>query len=93
MRTVGPPAATGDVPDLDVSLLRNLEFRTLTITQFFSLAGDQLARVALSRPRLQPDQLRALQAAIAYALTFVPAAIGGPLARRPRRPPAARDRS
>jgi MFS family permease len=72
-----------------LSLLRNLEFRTLIITQFFSLAGDQLARVALSVLVFNRTD-SALQAAIAYALTFVPAAIGGPLLagladRRPRR--------
>ncbi len=71
------------------SLLRNLEFRTLIVTQFFSLAGDQLARVALSVLVFNRTN-SALQAAIAYALTFVPAAIGGPLLagladRRPRR--------
>ncbi len=72
-----------------LSLLHNLEFRTLIITQFFSLAGDQLARVALSVLVFNRTD-SALQAAIAYALTFVPAAIGGPLLsgladRRPRR--------
>jgi MFS family permease len=72
-----------------LSLLRNVEFRILTITQFLSIAGDQLARVALSV--LVFDRTNsALQAAVAYALTFVPAAIGGPLLsgladRRPRR--------
>jgi MFS family permease len=71
------------------SLLRNVEFRVLTVTQFLSIAGDQLARVALTV--LVFDRTNsALQAAIAYALTFVPAAIGGPLLagladRRPRR--------
>jgi MFS family permease len=72
-----------------LSLLRNVEFRILSFTQFFSIAGDQLARVALSV--LVFDRTNSsLQAAIAYALTFVPAAIGGPLLngladRRPRR--------
>jgi MFS family permease len=72
-----------------LSLLRNLEFRILIITQSLSIAGDQMARVALSV--LVFDRTNsALQAAIAYALTFVPAAIGGPLLngladRRPRR--------
>ncbi|HEX4431920.1 MAG TPA: hypothetical protein VHZ96_21810, partial [Frankiaceae bacterium] len=89
-RPAPPPsgaAATRRVPMH--SLLRNLEFRTLLITQFFSLAGDQLARVALSVLVFNRTN-SALQAAIAYALTFVPAAIGGPLLagladRRPRR--------
>ncbi len=72
-----------------LSLLRDVEFRVLSITQFVSIAGDQLARVALSV--LVFDRTNsALQAAIAYALTFVPGAIGGPLLsgladRRPRR--------
>lgn len=71
------------------SLLREREFRVLTITQFFSLAGDQLARVALSVLVFNRTN-SPLQAAIAYALTFIPAAIGGPLLtgladRRPRR--------
>jgi MFS family permease len=72
-----------------LSLLRNLEFRAMAIAQFFSLAGDQMARVALSV--LVFDRTSsALEAAIAYALTFVPAALGGPLLsgladRRPRR--------
>ena len=80
-----PPAA----PTSMLSLLRNLEFRILIITQSLSIAGDQMARVALSV--LVFDRTNsALQAAIAYALTFVPAAIGGPLLngladRRPRR--------
>ncbi len=71
------------------SLLRNLEFRAMAIAQFFSLAGDQIARVALSVLVFNRTS-SALQAAIAYALTFVPAALGGPLLsgladRRPRR--------
>jgi MFS family permease len=72
-----------------LSLLRNLEFRILAVTQFLSIAGDQLARVALSVLVFNRTD-SALQAAIAYALTFVPAAIGGPLLsgladRRPRK--------
>lgn len=71
------------------SLLRNLEFRAMSIAQLLSLAGDQMARVAVSV--LVFDRTSsALDAAIVYALTFVPAAIGGPLLagladRRPRR--------
>ncbi len=72
-----------------LSLLREPEFRVLTLTQFLSIAGDQLARVALTVLVFNRTN-SALQAAIAYALTFVPAAIGGPLLtgladRRPRR--------
>ena len=79
----GPPASSM------WALLRNVEFRVLTLTQFLSIAGDQLARVALTV--LVFDRTNsAFQAAIAYALTFIPAAIGGPLLsgladRRPRR--------
>ncbi len=72
-----------------LSLLRGTEFRILTITQFFSIAGDQLARVALTVLVFNRTN-SALQAAIAYALSFIPAAIGGPLLsgladRHPRR--------
>ena len=71
------------------AVLKNLEFRTLFIAQFFSLAGDQLARVALTVLVFNRTN-SALEAAIAYALTFIPAVIGGPLLagladRRPRR--------
>jgi MFS family permease len=59
-------------------LLRDREFCTLIVTQFFSVAGDQLARVALTVLVFNRTD-SALQAAVAYALTFVPAAIGGPL--------------
>ena len=80
-----PPPSSASM----LSLLRNVEFRILTITQFLSIAGDQLARVALSVLVFNRTN-SAFQAAIAYALTFVPAAIGGPLLsgfadRRPRR--------
>ena len=72
-----------------LSLLREPEFAVLTFAQFFSVAGDQMARVALSVLVFARTD-SALQAAITYALTFVPAAIGGPLLsgladRRPRR--------
>ncbi len=60
------------------SLLRDPEFAALTFTQFVSIAGDQLARVALSV--LVYDRTNsALQTAVTYALTFLPVAIGGPL--------------
>jgi MFS family permease len=87
--TAHPGSPRAPAPTSIRSLLRNVEFRVLTVTQFFSLAGDQLARVALSV--LVFDRTNsALQAAITYALTFIPAAIGGPLLngladRRPRR--------
>lgn len=70
-------------------LLRDREFRALTIAQFLSIIGDQLARVALTVLVFNRTN-SPLEAAVAYALSFVPSAIGGPLLsgladRRPRR--------
>lgn len=70
-------------------VLRNREFRTLWIADAQSMAGDQLARVALSVLVFQRTSSSALTA-LTYALTFLPALFGGallaPLAdRRPRR--------
>jgi len=76
------PATFGDA-------LRVREFRAVFLAQLFSELGDQLARVALSvlvyRASNSP-----LLTALAYALTYLPAAIGGPLLgpiadRAPRR--------
>jgi MFS family permease len=83
------PAPRPPAPVSMLSLLRNVEFRALAITQFLSIAGDQLARVALSVLVFNRTN-SALQTAAAYALTFLPAAVGGPLLagladRRPRR--------
>src|SRR3954454_6651385 len=65
------PATFGDA-------LRVREFRAIFAAQLFSELGDQLARVALSvlvyRASNSP-----LLTALAYALTYLPAAIGGPL--------------
>jgi MFS family permease len=74
--STAPPRSPA--PTSMLSLLRNVEFRVLTITLFFSIVGDQLARVALSVFVFDRTN-SSLQAAVAYALTFVPSAIGGPL--------------
>lgn len=54
------------------------EFRALTLAWVVSLGGDQLARVALSV--LVFDRTRsAVLTATVYAVTFLPAVVGGPL--------------
>ncbi|WP_158891402.1 MFS transporter [Amycolatopsis anabasis] len=69
--------------------LRVAEFRSLFAAQLVSVAGDQLARVALSI--LVFDRTRSPGwAAAVYALTFLPDLLGGPLLsgladRHPRR--------
>ena len=54
------------------------EFRALWGAQLLSIAGDQLARVALSLLVFDRTGSPAL-AALTYALTFLPDLIGGPL--------------
>ena len=54
------------------------EFRVLFITHLFSIAGDQLARVALAVLVFDRTGSPAL-AALAYALTLIPELAGGPL--------------
>jgi predicted MFS family arabinose efflux permease len=72
-----------------VGVLRQREFRLLWLADLQSMLGDQFARVALSV--LVFDQTRSgLATASVYALTFLPALVGGvllgPLADRlPRR--------
>ncbi len=71
------------------SPLRLAEFRALAIAGLLSATGDQLARVALS-VLVYNRTSSALLTGLTYALTFLPAAIGGPLLsgladRRPRR--------
>lgn len=65
------PATFGDA-------LRVREFRAIFFAQLLSELGDQLARVALSvlvyRASNSP-----LLTALTYALTYLPAALGGPL--------------
>lgn len=71
------------------SVLRLAEFRALALAGLLSATGDQLARVALSVLVYQRTS-SALFTALTYALTFLPAVVGGPLLsgladRRPRR--------
>jgi predicted MFS family arabinose efflux permease len=80
-------AVTHRVTFLDA--LRVPEFRVLWFADAQSLAGDQLARVALSVLVFERTS-SALWTALAYALTFLPALIGGALLsgladRMPRR--------
>jgi MFS family permease len=70
-------------------VLRSREFRALTIAQLTSLGGDQLARVALSVLVFNRTN-SAIYASLAFALTFLPAAIassafGGLADRLPRK--------
>lgn len=79
--------AASRVTFLDV--LRVPEFRVLWLADAQSMAGDQLARVALSMLVFERTS-SALLTALAYALTFLPALIGGALLsgladRMPRR--------
>jgi len=65
------------------------EFRALALAGLLSAAGDQLARVALSVLVYQRTS-SPLLTALTYALTFLPAVVGGPLLsgladRQPRR--------
>jgi MFS family permease len=76
------PATFGDA-------LRVREFRAVFLAQMFSELGDQLARVALSVLVFRASN-SAFLTALAYALTYLPAALGGPLLgpiadRAPRR--------
>lgn len=60
------------------SLLADREYRALWIAQVISTIGDQLARVALAV--LVYDQTgSALLTASVYAITYLPAIVGGPL--------------
>jgi predicted MFS family arabinose efflux permease len=72
-----------------VDVLRFPEFRVLWLADAQSMAGDQLARVALSVLVFERTA-SALLTAVTYALTFLPALIGGALLagladRMPRR--------
>ncbi|HST49442.1 MFS transporter [Jatrophihabitans sp.] len=59
-------------------VLRNREFRVLWLADAQSAIGDQIARVALSVLVFERTS-SALLTAMAYALTFVPAVLGGVL--------------
>ncbi|HEY0718623.1 MAG TPA: MFS transporter, partial [Streptosporangiaceae bacterium] len=66
------------------------EFRALWLAQILSVAGDQLARVALTVV-VYDRTMSPLLAAVTYAVSFVPTFIGGVALsgladRRPRRP-------
>src|SRR5690349_24839916 len=85
--------ARGGAPEQAATTFRDVfavaEFRALWAAQMLSVAGDQLARVALTV--LVYDRTRsALLAAVAYAASIVPVFLGGILLsgiadRRPRR--------
>jgi MFS family permease len=59
-------------------VFRVAEFRVLWAAELFSIAGDQLARVALA-VLVYGRTGSAVWAAVAYALTFLPALAGGVL--------------
>ncbi|WP_317495296.1 MFS transporter [Haloechinothrix sp. LS1_15] len=59
-----------------MDVLSHPEFRSLWITEAVSLAGDQLAKVALAIMVFGRTQ-SALWAALVYAMTFLPALAGG----------------
>lgn len=65
-------------PATFTSALRVREFRALMGAQLLSELGDQLARVALSI-LIYDRTSSALLTALTYALTYLPAAVGGPL--------------
>src|SRR3978361_2570218 len=72
------------------AVLRVREFRVLWLADAQSAIGDQIARVALSVLVFERTE-SAVLTALAYALTFVPAMLGGVLLsgladRLPRRP-------
>jgi MFS family permease len=60
------------------AVFRVREFQALWFAQVFSIAGDQLARVALTL-LVYARTGSALLTAFTYALTFLPDLIGGPL--------------
>jgi MFS family permease len=60
------------------AVFRVPEFRVLWAGELFSIAGDQLARVALA-VLVYGRTGSAVWAAVAYALTFLPALLGGVL--------------
>ena len=60
------------------AVFRVPEFRVVWVAELFSIAGDQLARVALA-VLVYGRTGSAVWAALAYALTFLPALVGGVL--------------
>ncbi len=71
-------AAAADRPATYGDVFAVPEFRALWVAQMLSLLGDQLARVALVVLVFQRTGSPALTAA-AYAVTFLPWLVGGPL--------------
>ena len=70
-------------------VLRDRSFQALSLANFVSLAGDQIARVALSVLVYDRTSSAALTG-LTYALSYLPSVVGGPLLagladRRPRR--------
>lgn len=70
-------------------VLRDRVFQALTLGLFVSLAGDQIARVALS-VLVYDRTSSATLTGLTYALSYLPTVVGGPLLagladRRPRR--------
>ena len=59
-------------------LARNREFRALAISNTLSLAGDDLARVALAIVFYQQTR-SAFMAAFTFGLSFIPSLVAGPL--------------
>lgn len=71
------PARSGPAPDAGLgALLRQRDFRALWAAELLSSSGDQVARVALTVLVLERTGSVAGSAAV-YALTFLPALLGG----------------
>ncbi|MEK8104008.1 hypothetical protein NKG94_00845 [Micromonospora sp. M12] len=62
-------------------LLRDREFRAVTVTELLSVLGDQLARVALALLVFGQTGSAGLSG-LTYGLTYLPTVAGGVLPRR-----------
>lgn len=71
-------ASTGQVNPPMSSVLRVPDFRAMWLAEFLSVAGDQVARVALA-VLVFDRTASATLTGLTYALTFVPALLGGVL--------------
>lgn len=69
------PTGTRDIPGF-ATVLGNREFRGLWLAEALSVAGDQLAKVALAIMVFDRTE-SALWAALVYSMTFLPALAGG----------------
>lgn len=69
------PTGTRDIPRI-ATVLGNREFRGLWLAEALSVAGDQLAKVALAIMVFNRTE-SAFWAALVYAMTFLPALAGG----------------